>query len=121
MTSVEKKEGQEKDLAKENIHKIKIFLASRNLKAIENVCSKIVAEAKSKNVKFRGPHRLPKKVFKINTRKSPCGEGTNTYENWEMRVYKRRVDLISPASVVKDITILAMDPEVSIDVTVAEL
>lgn len=32
---------------------------------------------------------MPTKRLKICTRKSPCGNGTNTFDNWEMRIHKR--------------------------------
>ena len=31
-------------------------------------------------------------------RKSPCGEGTNTWDHWEMRIHKRIIDLHSPSA-----------------------
>ena len=37
---------------------------------------------------------MPVKTLKITVRKSPCGEGTNTYERLEMRIYKRVIDLV---------------------------
>ena len=32
--------------------------------------------------------RLPTKKLRITTRKSPCGEGTNTWDRFEMRIHK---------------------------------
>ncbi len=34
---------------------------------------------------MKGPVRMPTKVLHITTRKSPCGEGTNTWDRFEMR------------------------------------
>lgn len=33
-------------------------------------------------VKVAGPVRMPTKVLRLTTRKSPCGEGTNTFDRW---------------------------------------
>jgi small subunit ribosomal protein S10 len=29
----------------------------------------------------------------VPTRKSPCGEGTHTWDKWEMRIHKRLIDV----------------------------
>ena len=47
---------------------------------------------------------MPIKNLKITVRKSPCGEGTNTYERLEMRIYKRVIDLVCTNLDVKEIT-----------------
>lgn len=36
---------------------------------------------------------MPTKVLRITTRKSPCGNGTNTFDKFEMRIHKRVIDL----------------------------
>jgi ribosomal protein uS10 len=66
--------------------KIRITLTSRNVKALEKVCSDLIRGAKDKDLKVKGPVRMPTKTLKITTRKSPCGEGTNTW------VRARRLD-----------------------------
>lgn len=39
------------------------------------VCSDLIKGAKEKRLKVKGPVRMPTKVLRITTRKSPCGEG----------------------------------------------
>lgn len=39
------------------------------------VCADLVRGAKDKRLRVKGPVRMPTKVLKITTRKSPCGEG----------------------------------------------
>ena len=68
------------------------------------VCADLISGAKDKHLKVKGPVRLPTKVLHITTRKSPAGEGTNTWDRFEMRIHKRLLDLHSPADVVKQIT-----------------
>ena len=59
------------------------------------MCSEIVTRSKKNaDIKVKGPIRMPVKTLKITVRKSPCGEGTNTYERLEMRIYKRVIDLV---------------------------
>ncbi len=49
------------------------------------VCSELIKGAKGKNLKVKGPVRLPTKVLKVTTRKGPSGQGTNTFDCFEMR------------------------------------
>ena len=65
------------------------------------VCSEIKRLALSKNVKVSGPVRMPTKFLRITTRKSPCGEGTNTWEHLEMRIHKRVIDLVAEGAIRK--------------------
>lgn len=83
------------------------------------VCADLVKEAKAKNLSVKGPARMPTKVLRITTRKSPNGEGTNTFDAFEMRVHKRIIDLRCTSSTVKDITSFNMEPNVDVEVTVS--
>merc|ERR1712080_300761 len=74
-----------------------------------------------KELTEKGPVRLPTKKLKLTVRKSPCGEGTNTWDRWEMRVHKRIIDLHSPSDVVKQITAISIEPGVEVEVTIAEM
>ena len=68
-------------------------------------------------MKPRGPLRLPTKVLRITTRKSPCGEGTNTWDRFEMRIHKRVIDLYTSTEIVNQITNIAIEPGVQVEVT----
>lgn len=85
------------------MHRIRITLTSRNVKALEKVCSDLIGRAKEKQLRVKGPVRLPTKVLRITTRKSPCGEGSKTWDRYEMRIHKRLIDLHSPSEIVKQI------------------
>ncbi|KAJ1968501.1 40S ribosomal protein S20 [Dispira parvispora] len=102
------------------IHRIRITLTSRNVKNLEKVCSDLVLRAKEKRLKVKGPVRLPTKVLRIVTRKTPNGEGTKTWDRFEMRVHKRLIDLHSPSEIVKQITSISIEPGVEVEVTIAE-
>jgi small subunit ribosomal protein S20e len=101
------------------IHIIRITLTSRNVKALEKMCSELITGAKRKGLKHAGPVRLPTQTLRLTVRKSPCGEGTNTWDRFEMRVHKRLIDLHSPSDVVKEITSINIEPGVEVEVTVA--
>ena len=72
--AAEKTKQLEEDVAAK-VHRIRITLTSRNVKNLEKVCADLIKGAKDKRLKVKGPVRLPTKVLRITTRKSPCGEG----------------------------------------------
>ncbi|WVR03909.1 40S ribosomal protein S20 [Kwoniella sp. DSM 27419] len=100
-------------------HKIRITLTSKNVKPLEKFCGDLINRAKDRDLKVKGPVRLPTKVLKHTTRKSPCGEGSKTWDRYEMRIHKRLIDLTSSAEVVKQITSISLEPGVEVEVTIA--
>ncbi|SAL97169.1 hypothetical protein [Absidia glauca] len=101
------------------IHRIRITLTSRNVKNLEKVSADLIQRAKDKQLKVKGPVRLPTKVLRITTRKSPCGNGSETFDRFEMRIHKRLIDLHSPSEIVKQITSISIEPGVEVEVTIA--
>jgi len=111
-------------------HRIRITLTSRNVKAVETVCDRLIRQAKAtlksddtrRDKKYvKGPVRLPTKRLRITCRKSPCGEGTNSWDRWQMRIYKRLIDLHSPPEKVKEITKVQIEPGVEVEVTIQDV
>ena len=93
-------------------------LKGREVKPLEWACNEIVMRAKNKGYETKGPVRIPTKILRITTRKSPCGEGTNTWDRYEMRIHKRVIDIHCPSSVVKDITTFEIDASVDVNLIV---
>ena len=56
------------------VHRIRITLTSRNVKSLEKVCQDLIRGAKDKELKVKGPVRMPTKILRITTRKTPCGK-----------------------------------------------
>ncbi|MBI2148004.1 30S ribosomal protein S10 [Candidatus Woesearchaeota archaeon] len=75
------------------MQKARIKLASTQIEKINDVCDYISGIADKTGVEMRGPIPLPTKRLKVTTRKSPCGNGTATWERYEMRIHKRLIDL----------------------------
>ena len=90
------------------------------MKALETVCANLKRGAVDKKLKVSGPVRMPTKKLRITTRKSPCGEGTNSWDRFEMRIHKRVIDLHSPSEVVKQITSIPIESGVEVEVTIAD-
>ncbi|KAK8034291.1 hypothetical protein PG993_009286 [Apiospora rasikravindrae] len=93
-------------------HRIRITLTSRKCAAIEKVCTELLERAKSKDLRVKGPN------LKVTTRKTPCGEGSKTWDTYEMRLHKRLIDLTAPTEVVKQI-IVNIEAGVEVEVTIA--
>ena len=108
--------NKEKDFGESQICKIRITLTSTNVKNLEKVCSDLKRSALDKQLKVSGPVRLPTKILRMTTRKSPCGEGTNTWDRFELRIHKRVIDLQSPSEIVKQITSISIEPGVEVEV-----
>lgn len=109
------------EAVEQRLHRIRITLTSKDLASIERVCAELVNGAKEKNLQVSGPVRLPVKTLRVTTRKSPCGEGTNTWDRFELRIYKRLIDLHSPSDVVRQITSLSIDPGVEVEITMPDI
>ena len=71
----------------------RIKLASIEIEKINEICASIKDIAEKTGVDLRGPIPLPTKKLKVTTRKGPCGNGTATWDNFEMIVHKRLIDL----------------------------
>lgn len=83
--------------------KVRITLSGEDPTSLENVINQIKELTNTLNMKFHGPVRLPRKKLCISTRRTPCGDGSDTYEHWEKRVSKRLVDIEGEEKYIKQI------------------
>jgi len=102
------------------VHRIRITLTSREVKPLEKVCEDLIKGAKTKKLKHSGPVRMPTKHLRITCRKTPNGEGSKTWDRFEMHIHKRVIDLHSHSEIVRQITSINIDPCVEVEVTIAE-
>ncbi|XP_068921887.1 small ribosomal subunit protein uS10-like [Petaurus breviceps papuanus] len=101
------------------IHRIRITLTSRDVKSLEKLCANLIRGAKEKNLKVKGPVRMPTKTLQITTRKT-CSEGSKTWDGFQMRIHKHLIDLHSHSEIVKQITSISIEPGVEVEVTIAD-
>jgi small subunit ribosomal protein S10 len=73
--------------------KVRIKLNSTDIDMLNTICESIKEIAKKSGIAISGPVPLPTKRLKVTTRKSPCGNGTATFDRFEMRIHKRLIDL----------------------------
>lgn len=72
---------------KDEVFDFVITIVGKDLDAVERYCRLI--SKKGRPLHISGVARAPVKKLKITTRKSPCGEGTNSWDHYELRLYKR--------------------------------
>lgn len=99
--------------------RIRMTLTSTKVKALEQACVDLLNQAKKFQSPVRGPVRIPTKVLRITTRKTPCGEGSKTWDRFEMRIHKRVIDLNCTMEAMKQITAIKIESGVDVEVTVA--
>ncbi|KAK9317428.1 ribosomal protein S10 domain-containing protein [Lipomyces starkeyi] len=102
-----------------DLKKFRITMTSRKVQQLEKVSNELIFRAKEQHMKVKGPVRLPTKALRISTRKTPNGEGSKTWDAYEMRIHKRLIDLEAPSGAVKQITSFNIEPGVEVEVTVA--
>ncbi len=73
--------------------KARISLSGTDPKKVDGVCQQIKDISKRTGVAMSGPIPLPTKRLVVPCRKSPDGEGSETWERWEMRIHKRLIEL----------------------------
>lgn len=115
---VGKKPGFEDTM--EKAYRIRITLTSTKVGALEQACTDLITKAAKKELKAKGPIRIPTKVLRITTRKTPCGEGSKTWDRFEMRIHKRVIDLTCTMQDMKEITSIKIESGVDVEVTVAQ-
>lgn len=97
---------------------IRIILKSQETKNLDYVANTIAKLAKEKQFTVRGPRPMPNKHLSLTVRKSPCGEGTNTYDAFEMKIHTRMVDIKCSPKSVNEITNFKIKPGVDINIKI---
>ena len=96
--------------------KVRVKLNSTDIEMLNDICNTIKSLAASSVIIIRGPVPLPTKKLKITTRKSPCGNGTATFDRFEMRIHKRLIDLPANEKVLHQIMRLQIPKNVNIKI-----
>jgi small subunit ribosomal protein S10 len=96
----------------------RIKLISTNQKELDEVCDQIIKVAEELKVKHSGIIRLPTKILHHTVRKTPCGDGSDTYEHWQLRIYRRIIDIESNEKAFRQIMRLPVPPSIKIEITV---
>ncbi len=96
--------------------KVRIKLNSTDIETLNSICNSIKDIAQKSGITISGPVPLPTKKLKITTRKSPCGNGTATFDRFEMRIHKRLIDLPANEKILHSIMKMYIPKNVNIKI-----
>ncbi|MCD6509467.1 MAG: 30S ribosomal protein S10 [Thermoprotei archaeon] len=98
------------------VRKARIRLVSTDYKKLNEICEEIKDIAKKTGVRISGPIPLPTKRLVVVTRKAPSGEGTHTFDHWEMRLHKRLIDLDADERALRQLMRIRVPEDVHIEI-----
>lgn len=96
--------------------KARIRLSGLNPKDLDRICQQIKEIANKTGVAISGPIPLPTKRLVIPVRKAPDGEGSETYDHWEMRIHKRLIDIAADERALRQIMRIQVPKDVNIEI-----
>ena len=96
----------------------RIKLTSTDTEKLEGVCDEIKDIAKRIGVRIVGPIPLPTKKLVVPTRRTPCGDGSDTWDRYEMRVHKRLIEIDARDRVMRSIMRIRVPNEVYIEMEI---
>ncbi|RLF05147.1 MAG: 30S ribosomal protein S10 [Thermoprotei archaeon] len=83
---------------------------------MQRVCEEIKAISQKTGVRIRGPIPLPTKRLVVTTRKAPSGQGSHTFDHWEMRIHKRLIDMDAEDRALKSLMRVRIPDTVNIEI-----
>jgi len=83
-------------------------------------CGQVKKIAEKTGVSISGPVPLPTKRLVVPTRKSPSGEGTATWEHWEMRVHKRLIDIDADERALRQLMRIQVPKDINIEIVLKD-
>ncbi len=97
-------------------HEARISLAGTDTDTIEQVCKQIKTIAERTGVALRGPVPLPTRKLTVPTRKAPDGEGSETWDRWQMRIHKRLIDIDADERALRQLMRIQVPDDVNIEI-----
>ena len=98
------------------VAKARISLSGTNPKDVDDVSNQIKEISIKTGVPLSGPIPLPTKKLVVPCRKSPDGEGSETWERWTMRIHKRLIDLEADERALRQLMRIQVPDGVSIEI-----
>jgi len=99
---------------------VRIKLQSVEIDKLNGVIDRIKTIASGAGIPISGPIPLPTKRLKVTTRKSPCGDGTASFDRYEMRIHKRIVDLPANDKILHNIMRISIPRTVKIKIEMVD-
>jgi len=94
----------------------RIKLSSIELPKLGEICTIIKDMSEKTGSHMKGPIPLPTKKLLVPVRKTPCGDGTATWDHWEMRVHRRLIDVEANDRVLRQLMRIQIPDGVNIEI-----
>ena len=102
----------------------RIKLAGRSPEELKSITDQVIGIAKKYGASVRGPIPLPTRKLRVQTLKTPCGDGTGhgnaTWDRWEMRIHRRIIDIGSNERALRHVVRIPIPEGVKIDIELKE-
>ena len=95
---------------------VRIKLMSTSVESINQVSEEIKRIGQRIGIKVRGPIPLPTKRVVVTVRKAPSGEGTHTFDHWELRIHKRIIDMEADERAIRDLMRVRVPSDVKVEI-----
>ncbi|MBE0515778.1 MAG: 30S ribosomal protein S10 [archaeon] len=96
--------------------KARIKLSSTDHEKLDDICQQVKKIVETTGIRMSGPIPLPTKKLVVPCRKSPDGEGTATWDHWEMRIHKRLIDLEADERALRQLMRIPIPKDVHIEI-----
>jgi small subunit ribosomal protein S10 len=93
-----------------------IKLVSPDYEKLQQICSEIKDIALKTGANVAGPIPLPTKKLTVSTLRTPCGDGSKTWEKWQMRVHKRLINIEADERTLRQIMRVQVPDKVHIEI-----
>ena len=102
-----------------------IKLTGEDHTAVDRVAGVVKEISDRTGVTMRGPIPLPTRRLTVPCRKSPDGEGSETFDHWEMRIHRRLIELVTNSSkdenAIREIIKIPIPDSVTIEINLRQV
>jgi len=96
--------------------KARISISGADPAKVDGLCRQIKDISTRTGVAMKGPIPLPTKRLFVPCRKSPDGEGSETWDRWEMRIHKRLIDIDADERALRQLMRIEIPDKVDIEI-----
>lgn len=97
-------------------YKTRIIVMGTDHRVLDEFMLKVREIAEKTGAKYSGPVYLPTRRLVVPTRRSPCGQGSETWDKFELRIHKRLIDVEQNENTMKHLIRLRVPDDVFIEV-----
>ncbi|RLE89439.1 MAG: 30S ribosomal protein S10 [Thermoprotei archaeon] len=95
---------------------VRIRLFSNSVESINYVCEEIKRISERTGVRIRGPIPMPTERIVVTVRKAPSGEGSHTFDHWEMRIHKRVIYMDADERAIRELMRIRVPLDVKVEI-----